>query len=328
MNKNILVSGGAGFIGSHVCKLLNQKGYTPIVIDNLSTGYKEFVKWGPLIKADIQDKQAVKDLIQKYKPIAAMNFASYINVGESVQNPSKYYVNNVANSTIFFETLIENNVKNVVFSSTAAVYGNPIQDKIDESHPYLPVNPYGQTKLMMEQILKDFSNAYDSKYVIFRYFNATGSDPELEIGESHYPETHLIPLVVDALQGRRESITVFGDDYDTADGTCVRDYIHVLDLAEAHVLGVEHLLAGKDSCIMNLGNGNGFSVSEVIDVVKKVSGKEIPVTAGSRRDGDPGTLVASSKLAKDILNWSPKITSLEDMVRPVIHWREKWFGSD
>ncbi|MGE4170332.1 MAG: UDP-glucose 4-epimerase GalE [Candidatus Margulisiibacteriota bacterium] len=321
MDKAVLVSGGAGFIGSQVCKALSKRGYTPVVIDSLVSGYESFVQWGPLVRADICNKDAVLETIAQYNPIAALHFAAFINVGESVQNPAKYYANNVGASIAYFQTLVEAGVSKIVFSSTAAVYGEPLTPSIDETHPTNPVNPYGQNKLIIENMLADFATAYGTKHLCFRYFNACGSDPEGQIGESHVPETHLIPLMLDAASGRRPPLTIFGNNYPTPDGTCIRDYVHVVDLAEAHVLGLDYLLSGSESITLNLGNGQGFSVLNVLKAAEKELGQPIPHTFGPRRDGDPAILVANATKAKAILGWTPQFPGLEDMIRHARQWR-------
>lgn len=319
---NVLVAGGAGYIGSHVCKMLTRKGYNVIIYDNLSHGYEFLAKYGKFILGDIGDKRQLDLVFKNYKIDVVMHFCAYIEVGESVQNPRKYYVNNLYHAINLFDTMLENGVNKLIFSSTAAVYGMPENVPIDEEEPKNPINPYGRTKWMIEQILKDYSDAHGFKYVAFRYFNAAGADPEGELGEAHEPETHLIPLVLDAALGIRKSIKIFGTDYPTPDGTCIRDYIHVNDLATAHIKGIEYLMNGNESNYFNLGNGTGFSVREIIDTVKKVTGKNFEVEEVERRHGDPAILIAKSDKAKRILNWSPEY-GIEDIIKHAWEWHKK-----
>lgn len=319
---NVLVAGGAGYIGSHVCKMLTRKGYNVIIYDNLSHGYEFLAKYGKFILGDIGDKRQLDLVFKNYKIDVVMHFCAYIEVGESVQNPRKYYVNNLYHAINLFDTMLENGVNKLIFSSTAAVYGMPENVPIDEEEPKNPINPYGRTKWMIEQVLKDYSNAHGFKYVAFRYFNAAGADPEGELGEAHEPETHLIPLVLDAALGIRKSIKIFGTDYPTPDGTCIRDYIHVNDLATAHIKGIEYLMNGNESNYFNLGNGTGFSVREIIDTVKKVTGKNFEVEEVERRPGDPAILIAKSDKARKILNWTPEY-GIEDIVKHAWEWHKK-----
>ena len=293
--KNILVVGGAGYIGSHTCKMLHQKGFNPIVLDNLIYGHRDFVKWGEFILGDINDEQLLKLVFQNYKIDAVMHFAAFAYVGESVTNPEKYYLNNVSATLNLLKVMREFNVNKFIFSSTCATFGNPDYLPLDEEHKQQPINPYGTTKLMLETIMADYAKAYDFNYVTLRYFNAAGCDIDQEVGENHNPETHLIPLVLDAALGIRESIKVFGTDYPTEDGTAVRDYIHVHDLAQAHILALQHLFNGGKSEKFNLGTGIGYSVQQVIDTVKKVTGKTFAVEYVERRPGDPAMLIGSGK---------------------------------
>ncbi|MDF1594332.1 MAG: UDP-glucose 4-epimerase GalE, partial [Desulfobacterales bacterium] len=272
---NVLVTGGAGYIGSHACKALAKAGYTPVTYDNLIYGHTWAVKWGPFEKGDILDRQRLDAVIEKYKPDAVMHFAAFAYVGESVENPGKYYRNNVVGSLTILEAMRDHGIRNIVFSSTCAVYGNPETVPIPEDHSTKPINPYGVSKFTVERMLEDFSNIHDMGYVSLRYFNAAGADPDAEIGEDHDPETHLIPLVLDAAAGRSENVKIFGTDYDTPDGTCIRDYVHVSDLADAHVLALEYLKETGKSDSFNLGNGNGFSVREVIETAREIAGKNI-----------------------------------------------------
>lgn len=322
MNRSILVTGGAGYIGSHACKALAQAGYTPVVFDNLVYGHPWAVRWGPLEQGDIADRIRLDAVLQQYEPAAVMHFAAYAYVGESVQNPGKYYRNNVAGTLTLLEALRDHNIDKFVFSSTCATYGEPTQIPIPEHHPQQPINPYGMSKLMIEQILHDFDHAHGLRAMCLRYFNAAGADPAGEIGEAHDPETHLIPLVLDAALGRRPAITVFGDDYATPDGTCIRDYIHVTDLAAAHVLALQALEQGAASTAYNLGNGQGFSVREVIDCARQVTGRAIPVETGPRRAGDPPRLVGDAERIRSELNWQPQYADLKAIVQTAWQWQK------
>jgi len=321
----ILIVGGAGYIGSHINKELYKMGEKTLVFDNLIYGHKEAVKWGKFIEADLNNIDDIKSVFQKYSIKAVMHFAAFAYVGESVTNPKKYYQNNVANTLNLLNIMLEFNVNNFIFSSTCATYGNPIETPITESHPQNPINPYGQSKLMIEKILNDYSNAYNFNYVALRYFNAAGADIDCEIGENHTPETHLIPLVLDAAIGKRENIKIFGTDYDTKDGTAVRDYIHVTDLAQAHILALKYLQKGGNSTIFNLGNGEGYSVSQVIQCARKITEKEIHSIDEPRRDGDPASLIGGAKKAKEILGWKPKYESLEDIISTAWNWHQKLY---
>ena len=323
MNQNVLVVGGSGYIGSHACKALHKAGYTPVTFDNLVYGHRRAVKWGPLVVGDIQDRKALDHVFMEYKPAGIMHFAAYISVGESVDNPGKYYGNNVAGTISLLEAVRDYGVKSFVFSSTAATYGVPLKVPIPVDHSQNPINPYGWSKLMIEQILRDFEHAHGIKNACLRYFNASGADPDCEIGEMHSPETHLVPLVIMAAQGLIPNIKVFGTDYPTPDGTAIRDYIHVSDLAEAHVGALEMLMAGKNSISLNMGTGQGHSVREVIAMVEKVSGLKVPYSETTRRAGDPPLLVADGSLAQDILGWKPRMSDLENIVTTAWKWHEK-----
>ncbi len=316
----ILVVGGAGYIGSHINKLLNEKGYNTIVYDNLIYGHKEFVKWGEFVLGDIEDKEQLELVFKNFDIKAVMHFSAFLFVGESVKNPSKYYKNNVVNTLNLLDVMIKNNCKKFIFSSTAATYGMPEYTPIDENHNTKPINPYGESKLMVEKILQDYDKAYDLKSVCLRYFNASGASPDGDIGEWHTPETHLIPLVLDAAIGKREDIKIFGTDYDTNDGTCIRDYIHVYDLASAHILALEYLIKGGDSKIYNLGNGNGFSVKEIIEISKEVTGVDFKVTKADRRLGDPSVLIASSDKIQKELGWKPKYNHPKKIIQDAWEW--------
>lgn len=320
---HILVVGGAGYIGSHMVKRLHRAGYTAVVLDNLSQGRRAAVGSAPLVVGELGDS-AVLDVVFQAWPIAAvMHFASFIQVGESVAKPGNYYANNVSNTLTLLQAMVRHDVRRFIFSSTAALFGNPDYVPIDEQHPKAPINPYGRSKLMVEQMLGDFEIAHDIRSCCLRYFNAAGADPEGELGECHEPETHLIPLVLQAAAGRRPDITVFGRDYDTPDGTCVRDYVHVQDLCDAHLLALETLLAGGDSRRYNLGNGIGYSIDEVIDTARRVTGREITVSDAPRRAGDPSILVADPTLALGELKWEPKFPALEDIIAHAWAWEQQ-----
>jgi UDP-glucose 4-epimerase len=317
----ILVAGGAGYIGSHVCKLLSKRGYDIIVYDSLVHGYREFAKWGEFILGSTGDAGQLDLLFSHNKIDAVMHFCAFIEVGESVTDPEKYYVNNLKYTINLLEAMKRHNVNKIIFSSTAAVYGMPEKIPIEEDDRKIPINPYGRTKWMIENILADYSDAYDLRNIRFRYFNAAGADPDKEIGEAHVPETHLIPLVLDAAAGKRESIKVLGTDYETKDGTCIRDYVHVNDLADAHIKGVQYLLDGGKTDCFNLGSGDGFSVRDVIETVKKVTKKEFKVVETEKRAGDPAYLVAKSDKAKSKLGWKIKY-SLEDIIDTAWNWHK------
>ena len=319
----ILIVGGAGYIGSHVNKVLNERGYETIILDNLSYGHEESVKWGTLCKCDLANINEVDDIFTKYDINAVMHFSSFIDVGESVRNPEKYYNNNVVNTMNLLNVMLKHDVKKFIFSSTCATYGIPQKIPLTENHPQNPINPYGWTKLMVERILKDYDTAYGLKSVILRYFNASGADESGIIGEWHNPETHLIPLILDAAMGKREDIKIFGTDYDTPDGTCIRDYIHVTDLADAHILSLEYLNKNNQSNQFNLGNGQGFSVREVIESVKRVTGRNFNVTQTQRREGDPAILIGSSKKAKDTLGWDPQYVNIDKIIETAWNWHQK-----
>ena len=319
----ILIVGGAGYIGSHLNKEINKKGIETIILDNLSYGHRDFVKRGTFEKGDLGNIDDIRAVFKKYPIEAVMHFAAFTYVGESVEDPQKYYQNNVKNTLNLLQVMLEENVKYFVFSSTCATYGNPVEIPITESHPQNPINPYGKGKLMVETVLKDYSDAYRLKYASLRYFNAAGADPEGEVGELHDPETHLIPLILDVAAGRREDIKIFGTDYDTPDGTCIRDYIHVTDLAEAHILALEYLQNGGESDFFNLGNGNGFSVKEVIETAEEITGKDIKAAEAERRAGDPPILVGSSTKAKETLNWNPKYDELSKIIETAWNWHKK-----
>lgn len=322
--KKILVTGGAGYIGSHMVKMLRAHGHAVLVLDDFSTGFENALLGCPFVCGSIGDKATLEGIFKAHHIDAVMNFASFIAVGESVQQPAKYYLNNVANTLVLLNAMQSHGVNRFIFSSTAAIFGEPKRMPIDEHQPSAPINPYGHTKHMIELALKDFDLAYGMKSVCLRYFNAAGADPEGELGERHDPETHLIPLVLQAASGRRAEISVFGDDYDTADGTCIRDYIHVQDLCAAHLLALKHLLAGGDSRCYNLGNGQGFSVKQVIDAAREVTAKPIAVNLQPRRSGDPPRLIADSSKIIHELGWQPAHTSLQKIISDAWHWESKW----
>ena len=303
---NVLVIGGAGYIGSHMCRRLKSAGHHVIVYDNLSSGHRKAVEDFPLIEGCLGDKEIISDTIQKFRIEVVMHFAAHIEVGESVINPSKYYENNFCRVVRLLDQIIESKIKYFIFSSTAAVYGNPSGcSGLNENTPCVPINPYGRSKYMVENLLSDYNKAYGLQYTIFRYFNAAGADDRADIGENHNPETHLIPLVLRAAKGERDSITVFGTDYDTPDGTCIRDYIHVNDIAEGHILGLMRMIGENKSDIFNLGSGDGFSVKEIINTAETITGIKIRQTETSRREGDPSVLIADSSKAEKILGWKP-----------------------
>jgi len=317
---NILVVGGAGYIGSHMIKYLYQHGCSVVTLDNLSSGHRNAVLAGEFVYGDIADRQLLDELFRTKRFDAVMHFASFIQVGESVQHPAKYYQNNVVNTLNLLNAMQAFGVSRFIFSSTAATFGEPQYTPIDERHPQHPINPYGRSKLMVEQALDDYDKAYGIKSVCLRYFNAAGADPGGQLGERHDPETHLIPLVLQAASGRRPHISVFGRDYDTPDGTCIRDYIHIVDLCEAHWLALQSLIAGGPSQAYNLGNGNGFSVQEVINTALRVTGRDIKVLDGPRRSGDPARLVADARLARERLSWKPNYADLSTLIEHAWKW--------
>lgn len=321
--RTVLVTGGAGYIGSHACKALSRAGYLPVTYDSLVYGHDWAVKWGPLERGDILDRARLDEVIEAYKPNAIMHFAAFAYVGESVSDPGKYYKNNVVGSLNLLEAARDFGIEQFVFSSTCATYGVPEALPITEDTPQCPINPYGASKLMVERMIADFGAAHEMRSVILRYFNAAGADPDGEIGESHDPETHLIPLVLDAASGLRPDVTIFGTDYDTPDGTCTRDYIHVTDLADAHVKALVALQAGCHSAIYNLGNGRGFSVKQVVDSVERVAGGRVPVRYGGRRAGDPASLVSDASRVREEMGWRPQFVDLDEIVRTALAWHQK-----
>lgn len=316
----LLIVGGAGYIGSHMVKLLVEQGHRVTVLDNLSAGHRDAVLAGELVIGDLADSQLLDELFTQHRFDCVFHFASFIQVGESINHPQKYYHNNVTNSLNLLDAMVRHDCQRFIFSSTAAIFGEPDYCPIDENHPKAPINPYGRSKLMLEQILADYDRAYGLKSVCLRYFNAAGADPSGLLGERHDPETHLIPLILQAASGRRPHISVFGRDYNTPDGTCIRDYIHVNDLCQAHLLAMEKLTRDHTSQAYNLGNNNGFSVQQVIDTARAVTGKEINVVDAPRREGDPAVLIADSTRAKSELGWKPVYADLRTIVEHAWGW--------
>lgn len=319
----ILVTGGAGYIGSHMVRLLTSLGHIVVTFDDLSAGFRDAVLGGEFVQGSLHDKAALYALFSNDQFDAVVHFAGSSVVGESVRDPAKYYQNNLTGTLNLLDSMREHGVNKIVFSSTAAIFGNPQYVPIDEAHSQMPINPYGMTKWVIEQMLRDYAIAYGLRSVALRYFNAAGASPDAVLGERHEPETHLIPLVLRAAKGSLPALTVFGTDYDTPDGTCVRDYIHIEDLCEAHVLALQHLMAGGESRAYNLGNGQGYSVKQVIAVAEKVCGIKVPVSFGPRRAGDPPSLVAdSAKIRKD-WGWSPKFGALETIIEHAWQWENR-----
>ncbi|RKT32243.1 UDP-glucose 4-epimerase [Roseovarius halotolerans] len=319
---NILVTGGAGYIGSHACKALKGAGYTPVTYDNLSTGWEDAVQFGPFEKGDLNDRERLDQIFAAYQPAAILHFAALSQVGESMREPGLYWHNNVAGSLTLFQAAVEAGCLDVVFSSTCATYGDQDNVVLDESSARHPINAYGSSKRAVEDILRDFEAAYGLRHVIFRYFNVAGADPEAEVGEFHQPETHLVPLILDAIDGKRDALTIFGTDYETPDGTCIRDYVHVMDLVDAHLQGLKWLEEGKESRAFNLGTGSGFSVREVIDRAAAMTGREVPTIEGLRRPGDCTKLVSGSTRAVSELGWSPARSTLEQMIGDAWRWHQ------
>jgi UDP-glucose 4-epimerase len=311
----ILIVGGAGYIGSHMVKIAHKIGHDVITLDNQSTGHKDAVLYGKFEFGDILDTNKLQNIFQKYKPDAVMHFSAYSIINESIKNPFKYYNNNVTGTINLLKAMVDNNCMKFIFSSSAAIFGNPKYIPIDEDHPKNPINPYGKSKLMVEEILKDFGTAYGLKYLSFRYFNAAGHDPDGELFENHTPETHLLPLIMQAVNGKRDAVSIFGNNYNTKDGTCIRDYIHVNDLAYAHLKGLDYLNKNNaHSTEFNLGNGDGFSVKEIIQKVKNVTGKDFMVVEKDRRKGDPSVLIASNKKARKILKIKTTFSKIESII--------------
>lgn len=319
----IAILGGAGYIGSHVVKYLSHQGIPLVVYDNLSQGHREAIQSQPFIQGDIGDPEQLRYCFKQHGVSAVMNFAGLIAVGESVRQPQRYYQNNVAQTLILLDTMLECGIRDFVFSSTCAIYGQPQFLPLTEEHPYAPINPYGRTKLAIEYVLQDYAAAYDLRYVSLRYFNASGADPAAELGERHEPETHLIPLLLQAVLGQRPALDIFGTDYPTPDGTCIRDYIHVWDLAQAHKLALNWLREQNSSAKFNLGNGSGYSVLEVVQAAQKVTGLEVPTRLCPRREGDPPVLIGSSQKAFDILGWQPVYGELEAILASAWNWHRQ-----
>ena len=321
----VLVTGAAGYIGSHACRALAHAGFEPIGIDNLSRAGRTAIPGGPLIVADIGNRALLDDVLRTYRPVAAMHFAAYAYVGESVLQPTIYYRNNVVGSLTLLEALISASIDKIVFSSTCATYGIPFEVPIAEDHPQSPINPYGSSKLMIERMLRDFDAAHGVRHVALRYFNAAGADPENELGECHDPETHAVPLAIEAALGRRPAFEIFGSDYHTADGTAIRDYIHVTDLVDAHVRALRYLLDGGTSLALNLGTGQGHSVRQLLDAVTRITGATIPVLLAPRRAGDPPALVANPQRARSVLDWRAG-RDLPEIVRTAVAWHRRLPG--
>lgn len=319
---NVLVTGGAGYIGSHACKALRNAGFTPVTFDNLETGWSEAVKFGPFVQGDLMDRAVVDAVFSKYQPVAVMHFAALSQVGDSMKDPGRYWRNNVVGSLTLIEAAVAAGCLDFVFSSTCATYGDQDNVVLDENSEQHPINAYGASKRAIEDVLVDFEAAFGLRHVIFRYFNVAGADPEGEVGEFHQPETHLIPLMLDAIAGKRDALTVFGTDYDTPDGTCIRDYVHVCDLVDAHVLGLKWLQDGKGSRVFNLGTGSGFSVREVIDHSRAVTNQTVPYVDGNRRPGDCTKLVSGSTRAEAELGWTPTRSTLETMITDAWRWHQ------
>lgn len=319
----ILVTGGAGYIGSHTCKALSQAGFMPVVYDNLSTGHREFVKWGPLVVGDLTDRDKLSSALVTYKPIGVLHFAASALVIESMVNPGKYYSNNVSGSIALLETMRDHQIKNLVFSSTCATYGHPQFCPITEIHPQIPISPYGKSKLMVEQIIQDFEKIHGMNFICLRYFNAAGADLEGEIGEDHTPETHIIPTIIEIAMGKRKELVIYGNDFPSEDGSAVRDYIHVADLARAHVSSLKWLLNKKKSTVLNLGTGKGYSVLEIVRAVQEFSKKKIPIRFETRREGEPSHLTADNAKAKELINWTPTTSTLPLIIESAWNWHNQ-----
>lgn len=320
--EKILVVGGAGYIGSYMCKYLSKNGYDPVTLDDLSRGYRQAVRWGEFYHGSTNDTDLLNKIFTENKIEAVMHFAAYCYVGESVVAPNIYYRNNVSATINLLEAMKANRVNRFIFSSTCATYGNPVEVPISEHHPQNPINPYGRSKLMVESILKDFKHAFNLEYVSLRYFNAAGADPDAEIGEAHQPETHLIPLILQTALGMRDHIEIYGNDYPTPDGTCIRDYIHIDDLAQAHSLALEKILNGSPGGVYNLGNGKGYSVKEVINKASEISAKPIQTKVAGRRAGDPSILISESTQAIEHLGWKPMYNELDAIIETAWKWHK------
>jgi UDP-glucose-4-epimerase GalE len=323
---SVLITGGAGYIGSHTAKALARSRFEPVVLDNLSKGHSWAVKWGPLIKGDIGDYVVIREVLRRFHIDAVIHFAADAYVGESMRDPRRYFLNNVRNTLGLLEAVLDAGVRYFVFSSSCATYGIPVAVPISEKQPQFPVNPYGESKRFVERTLWWYGEAYGLKSVALRYFNAAGADPEGELGEDHDPETHLIPLVIQAALGIRPQVEIYGTDYPTPDGTAIRDYIHVTDLAEAHVLALRHLMGGGGNAALNLGTGHGHSIREVIAAVSRRSGRHVPAREAGRRPGDPPVLVADATRARQVLGWQPQHSDLDSIVDTALSWRAHHFS--
>lgn len=323
MSRPVLVIGGCGYIGSHMVKCLLEANYNVTVLDNLSTGFQDSLLGGRLVVGSFGDRSLLDNLFTSTQFDAVLHFASFIQVGESVINPAKYYRNNMVNTLTLLEAMVDHNVKFLIFSSTAAVFGEPVYIPVNEMHPCQPINPYGISKHMVEMMLNDFDRAYSLRSVSLRYFNAAGADSQARIGERHEPETHLIPSALQAVLKRRPPLKIFGNNYDTPDGTCIRDYIHVEDLADAHLRALDFLINGGTTSVFNLGSESGFSVQEVLDAIEKVTGLQVPIEYAPQRAGDPARLIAEASLAKTILGWQPKYKELETIVQHAWNWEQR-----
>lgn len=322
MSGNVLVTGGAGYIGSHACKALAAAGFTPVTLDNLSTGWRDAVRFGPFVQADLMDRPSLDAAFAEYRPVAVLHFAALSQVGEAMAEPGRYWRNNVGGSLNLIEAAVAAGCLNIVFSSTCATYGDRDGEVLNENTPQTPLNAYGASKRAIEDLLADFGAAHDVRSVIFRYFNVAGADPDAEVGEYHRPETHLIPLILDAVDGRRAALTIHGTDYPTQDGTCIRDYVHVMDLVDAHVAGLQWLLAGKGSRVFCLGTGDGFSVREVVEATRHVTNRVVPMQDGPRRGGDAVKLVCGSSRAKAELGWTPARSTMKQMIGDAWRWHQ------
>lgn len=326
MDNVVLVTGGAGYIGAHACKTLARAGFLPVTYDNLSSGNESSVKWGPFEMGDVRDKHRLSMVMKQYQPKAIMHFAALIQVGDSVRNPYEYYDNNVVGSFCLLEAARDNDIRHLVFSSTAAVYGTPVADSVSESHPLSPINPYGHTKLAMENMIRDYAEAYGLSYAILRYFNAAGADVEGEAGTAYKVDTHIIPLLMRVASGQLDEIKIFGADYHSADGTAVRDYIHVQDLAEAHLYALRHIQETNERLVLNLGTSEGCSVQEVITMARRVTGHPIPARLTDRRPGDPDKLVADAGMARSVLGWRPSRSDLHTIMSTAWQWQQIKMG--
>lgn len=326
--RTVLVTGGAGYIGSHACKALRQAGYLPVTYDNLSTGWREAVKFGPFEQGDLRDPERLDEVFETHRPSAVMHFAALSQVGESMSDPGKYWENNVTGSLRLIEAAVSAGCMHVVFSSTCATYGDQDNVVLDEASPQHPINAYGASKRAIEDILRDFGIAYGLNHVIFRYFNVAGADPEAEVGEFHQPETHLIPLLLQAIDGQRDALTIHGTDYPTPDGTCIRDYVHVCDLVDAHLLGLQWLEQGHGNRVFNLGTGTGFSVRDVIAEAHAVTNRTVPVVEGPRRAGDCTKLVSGSSRAMQELGWVPTRSTMRTMIADAWRWHQSGHYSE